>query len=147
MTPFRIMLVEDNEADIFFFRESVRDLSNEIEVAVCVHGEEALERLAFSADSRRPLPHLIILDLNLPRMGGLDFLRQFRCHPRFGEVAVIVFSSSAAPADIRDCYASGARAYVVKPMTFEDAREVLRSSIAFWRHALPAPATSYQSLK
>lgn len=129
----RLLLVEDNEADVFFFQEALREVAEPTELEICVRGDVALEHLETEVAKGR-LPDLIVLDLNLPRLSGLEILERLRESPDLAAVPVIIFSSSDARADVSACYARGARAYLVKPMDFEQLSEMIATMVGFWRN-------------
>jgi two-component system, response regulator len=116
----RILLVEDNEDDIdltlLAFERS--KLVNTITVAR--DGVEALELLHGSAGKPpEPLPAVVLLDLKLPRVGGIEVLEHIRQHPATKLLPVVVLTSSAQERDLLQTYAKGANSYIVKPVDFE----------------------------
>jgi CheY-like chemotaxis protein len=137
-TPLRLLLVEDNEADVFFFREAVRETRQKVELHVRARADHALEFLA-EAPCPEALPQLIVLDLNLPRVTGLEMLDALREVAAWARIPTVVLSSSKAPSDVAEAYRRGARAHLVKPMDYERLAEMVAAVIAFWRQVLPAP--------
>jgi DNA-binding response OmpR family regulator len=79
------------------------------------------------------LPQLILLDLNLPRMDGKQFLEVFKKQAELKAIPVIMLTSSESPKDIRDCYERHASCYVVKPFSYKELSEKVREIINFWR--------------
>ena len=124
----RVLLVEDSDDDVELTRVALRNTGTRIELDVARDGEEALQTLM----SRRPRPDLILLDLNMPRMDGREFLARLKGHPEWGTVPVIVLTTSSSPDDIEACYAGGANCYVTKPVDFNDFRQALTTLFAFW---------------
>ncbi len=124
-----ILLVEDNPDDrdltLMAFRDS--NLANRIDVAR--DGQEALEYLA---DTSRPLPALILLDLKLPRVMGLDVLKRVREDPRTQLVPIVVLTSSKEESDRYRSYISGVNAYVQKPVDFDEFASAVRELGLFW---------------
>ncbi len=124
MPSLNILLVEDNPADAYLTRLALQeaDLCNDLHVVE--KGEHALSFLRhqepYTAVSR---PDLIILDLNLPRMSGLDVLRECKTDPVICAIPVVIFSTSSAEKDISQAYLLGAVQYFVKP---NDLQECLR---------------------
>ena len=123
MNQGSILLVEDNEDDadltILAFKRS--NLANPVVVAE--DGAKALDHLfgggAFASPDV-PLPVLMILDLNLPRVSGLDVLRRVRAEERTRYLPVVILTTSNEDEDVMDSYALGANAYVRKPVAFEE---------------------------
>ena len=94
-------------------------------------GEDALARLA-SWERGQPIPAVILLDLKLPRISGIEVLRQIRAHPRFGTLAVVVLTSSAETTDVAAAYAAGASSYIVKPVDFDQFAAVCERIEQYW---------------
>ena len=98
--PRTILLVEDNPTDVFVIREVVEGCGLKLNLVVSRNGQEALEYLRRAAsDVKTERPALVLLDLNLPRISGIDVLREMRDSPRYRRTPVIIVSSSTAPAD------------------------------------------------
>jgi two-component system, response regulator len=149
MTSQPILLVEDNPDDealtLRAFRKS--NISNEIVVAR--DGAEALAYLFPSGDGDghdAPRPALILLDLNLPKVGGLEVLRRLQADARTQVIPVVVLTSSKLEEDILDSYRSGANAYVRKPVKFSDFADAVRALGVFWLLLNePAPSRAPES--
>jgi two-component system response regulator len=119
-----VLLVEDNPDDVDLTIHAFRSngLSNEIVVAR--DGAEALDYLfgsgSFAAAGPQPLPIVMILDLNLPRISGLEVLRQVRAHERTRLLPTVVLTTSVEQRDVVEGYRLGANAYVQKPVALEE---------------------------
>jgi hypothetical protein len=126
-----ILLVEDNPMDVDLTRRafSRRKLVNPLVVAR--DGQEALDLLA-SWPPDRSLPAVILLDLKLPRVDGLEVLRQVKSHPRWKTLPVVVLTTSSDNADIQTAYELGANSYIVKPVDFEKFMEVATQINLYW---------------
>jgi chemotaxis family two-component system response regulator Rcp1 len=135
MSAIRLLLVEDNDSDVFFFREALRGATIEVELEVCSRGDIALERLT-EHRHRKTLPDLLVIDLNLPRMTGLELLKRIQEDPVLSRLPSVVLSSSSAESDVAACYLNGARAYLVKPMDFERLTEMIITMVGFWSHVV-----------
>jgi two-component system response regulator len=124
-----ILLVEDNPDDrdptVMAFKDS--NIANRIDVAR--DGEEAL---AYFADTSKPLPAVVLLDLKLPKIMGLDVLERLRADERTKVVPIIVLTSSKEESDRYRSYLSGVNAYVQKPVDFEDFAAAVRELGLFW---------------
>jgi CheY-like chemotaxis protein len=133
-----ILLIEDNPIDLDLTRRAFarRNLVNPIEVAR--DGEEALEMIA-TWDAARPLPLIILLDLKLPRVDGLDVLRQIKSHPKFHSIPVIILTTSGEDRDVHDAYEIGANSYIVKPVDFDKFVEVASQIEIYWCALNTAP--------
>ena len=98
-------------------------------------GREALDYLLASNDevpATQPLPGLILLDLNLPKIGGLEVLRRMRNHARTRMLPVVIFTTSKERKDLFDCYQSGANSYVCKPVEFVDCIAIIGRLSDYW---------------
>ena len=130
----RIFIVEDNPDDESLTQRGLR--KSAVEVVVAKDGALALEMLAASEH----LPDLVLLDLKLPKIDGSEVLRQLRSNVRTSKLCVVVFTSSSEPADIARCYALGCNSYVIKPVTYEDYIDAVRSIAAYWLALNVSPA-------
>lgn len=126
-----ILLVEDNPMDLDLTLRALsrRGLANPIEVAR--DGEEALAWLPRWA-AGEPLPLVILLDLKLPRVDGLEVLARLRADPVSAAVPVVVLTSSDDDGDIRTAYRRHANSYIVKPVDFEKFIEVAAQIELYW---------------
>jgi two-component system response regulator len=127
-----IMLIEDNEDDVTLTMRALEqnDITNEVVVAA--DGERALDRL-FPQDGREPLrPALILLDVNIPKVGGLEVLRTVRADPSTRTVPVVMLTTSSEERDIIESYQLGANSYVRKPVSFSDFVEATRLLGLYW---------------
>ena len=139
----RLLVVEDSEADIELLREALSDTEPEVELDVVRHGEDALSFLRregeFHAAER---PDLVVLDLNLPRMGGFEVLRALRedVDPRLRRLPVVVFSTSSTSTDVDRAYDLHASSFVTKPTAFEHYLDAVRAFREFWLRVARLPA-------
>jgi CheY-like chemotaxis protein len=128
-----ILLVEDNEGDVEMVQRAVRDREPPCNISVANDGIEALDFLQKRRDfAGAPVPKLILLDLNMPRMGGKEFLEVVKNEARLKAIPVIMLTSSQAPADIRDCYERHASCYVVKPFDGKEFINTVKQIVNFW---------------
>jgi CheY-like chemotaxis protein len=131
-----LLLVEDNEADILFFKRAVARTKPDVPLEVVMNGVDAVQHLSGSGPygdrQRHPLPSLLVLDLKLPRMSGLEVLEWMTTQPSLRSVRTIVLTSSPQESDIQRAYALGAVCYVVKPVESAALQEVVASIVGFW---------------
>jgi CheY-like chemotaxis protein len=129
--PRPILLVEDNpmDLDLTLRAFSRRKLANPIEVAR--DGQEALDWIPRWL-AGAPTPLVVLLDLNMPCLDGLEVLRQFRAHPVSEPLPVVVLTSSSEDRDIQAAYRLGANSYIVKPVDFEKFTEVAAQIELYW---------------
>jgi CheY-like chemotaxis protein len=126
-----ILLVEDNPVDIDLTRRAFvrQKVGNPIEVAR--DGEEALEWIRrWEAGAARPV--VILLDLKLPRVNGLEVLRRLKIHPSFSAIPVVILTTSSDDSDVKTAYALGANSYIVKPVDFDKFQQVVQQVELYW---------------
>jgi CheY-like chemotaxis protein len=126
-----ILLVEDNPVDIDLTRRAFvrQKVGNPIEVAR--DGEEALDWIQrWEAGAARPV--VILLDLKLPRVNGLEVLRQLKAHPLFSTIPVVILTTSSEDSDVKTAYALGANSYIVKPVDFDKFQHVVQQVELYW---------------
>jgi two-component system response regulator len=135
-TPLEILLVEDNpqEAELTIRALKKRTLANHF---VHVHdGQEALDFLfgkgPYKERDVRELPKVVLLDLKLPKLDGIEVLRQMRANEHTRLVPVVVLTSSREDRDVIEAYQLGANSYIVKPVDFEKFLEVVSNMITYW---------------
>ena len=134
LEPIRILLVEDDPGDQKLISLSIRNQKLANEVFTVESGEQALEYLegAKSGDTSRPVPDLILLDLNMPGMGGKEFLRRLKDDEVLDTIPVVILTTSDADQDILDSYKLHASGYVKKPVELREFQEVMRALGSYW---------------
>lgn len=133
MKCVNVLLVEDDPGDVFLIREAMKNSSLDFDVHVADNGEKALDylyrRTTFVAVER---PDLIMLDLNLPRINGLEVLREIKSVPELSSIPVIVLTTSKNEADASMCRTLGASEFLSKPPSFEEFLEIGKQLERFW---------------
>ena len=130
MSGHSILLVEDNPDDEALTLRALEGhhIVNTVEV---VHdGAEALEYLL--DDANRPLPELVLLDLKLPKVDGVDVLRRLRSEERTALLPVVILTASREESDLVASYSGGANSYVRKPVDFDEFTEAVRQLGMYW---------------
>ncbi|MBZ0135361.1 MAG: response regulator [Planctomycetes bacterium] len=144
--PFTILLVEDSPVQQALTRRALEDSTFEAELRVVDDGVAALQYLSgegeFADRDANPSPDIILLDLNMPRMDGHEFLERLKTDPRFATVPVTVLTTSNSDSDITASYAKGANAFVTKPAEYEKFVELLSALGQFWAHFVKRPPAS-----
>lgn len=129
----RILLVEDNPGDIRLTQEALKESKIEIHLDVVTDGEQAIDFLLKRnrfADSVRP--HIILLDLNLPKKNGIEVLKEIKSNDSLKKIPVIVLTTSDADHDISKAYSLHANCYILKPVDFDDFARVIKLVETFW---------------
>ncbi len=131
MTSRPILLVEDNADDVALTLRALKKNNILNQITVASDGAEALEFL-FGGDADLGEPGLILLDLKLPKVDGLEVLRRIRADERTSLIPIVVLTSSKLEEDILSSYRRGANAYVRKPVNFAEFAEAIKALGMFW---------------
>jgi CheY-like chemotaxis protein len=127
-----ILLVEDNPDDEMLTLRALKKSNIVNEITVAHDGAEALELIFSQASNGEPLPGLILLDLKLPKVDGLEVMRKIRADERTSIIPVVILTGSRLDEDILAGYRGGANAYVRKPVNFAEFAEVVKTLGLFW---------------
>ena len=131
-----ILLVEDDENDVLVMKMALEKVGLTCPIRVASDGREAQDYLSgtgkFADRHEYPLPYLILLDLKLPRVMGLEVLKWVRERPEFDSSIVLILSSSSMPEDIQVAYRLHANGYLVKPYTLENLQLMTQAIKEFW---------------
>lgn len=130
--PARILLVEDDPADVELTREGLKAGKLANEVVHAEDGEEALEMLRGWVDTPADLPDIILLDLNMPRMDGMEFLDAIKKDHALKHIPVIVLTTSAANTDVLESYRRHASAFMSKPVDFAKFTKLIHEFAEYW---------------
>lgn len=124
-----ILLVEDDEVDVMTMRRALKDLRITNPLHVAGDGEAALELLRGGGVAR---PCVILLDLNMPRMGGIEFLRVVKADAAFKSIPVIVLTTSREESDRVETFQLSVAGYMIKPADYRQFVEVVRAIDLYW---------------
>lgn len=129
----KILLVEDNPADVDLTRENLEENKILHELYVASDGVVAMEFLTRQGEfANAPKPHLVLLDLNLPRKDGREVLAEIKANPDLRRIPVVVLTSSQAEEDVLKTYDLQASAYVIKPVDLEGLGKIVKGINYFW---------------
>ena len=126
-----ILLVEDNPMDVDLTLRAFRRRRVTNPIHVARDGEEALSWLA-RWEAGEPWPAVILLDLKLPKVDGLEVLRQIKQHPTLRVIPVVVLTTSEESADVQTDYHLGVNSYIIKPVEFEKFMDVSEKIDLYW---------------
>jgi CheY-like chemotaxis protein len=127
-----ILLVEDNPDDVLFTLRAFQKNNIFNDVVVAPDGEQALEHLMPADDGKALRPALVLLDVNLPKVDGLEVLRRIRSNSRTAGLPVVVLTTSNEERDIVESYRLGANSFVRKPVTFAAFVEATKVLGVYW---------------
>ncbi len=133
--PVRILLVEDNPVDVEIAIRALEKGHVKNALTVARDGQEALDILR----DGRSLPGIILLDLNLPKMSGIDVLQAIKGDPRLRRIPVIVLTTSSREEDVIRTYDLGVNTFITKPVQFEDFIKVVTTIKEYWIYIATLP--------
>ena len=130
--PIQVLLADDDEDDRLFFTEAFEEIKIKTIVNTVIDGVELIKYLLLPDVT---LPHVLFLDLNMPRKGGLDCLIEIKSDNRFKDIEVAIYSTSASNEDIEETFIKGANVYIKKPSDFNSLKKILSEVITInWQH-------------
>ena len=138
LRTFRILVVEDNPADVFLLEEALKECDFAVQLDHVSDGEAAIEWIR-TCDEEKRRPDLVILDLNLPKRSGHEVLQSIRSNEATRSLPVIVMSSSVSSRDIGRAYEFQANSYVRKPGDLDQLFEVVRMIERIWLGTVTLP--------
>ena len=134
--PVLVLLVEDNEDHAELLKRTLQEAAGLIRIVHARDGEAALDYLGLSNPSAgeegNEIPGLVLLDLRLPRIDGLDVLRRIKDTRRLRPVPVVVLTTSSAPTDIARAYHLHANSYLAKPVSFDHFSRLMHTLSRYW---------------
>lgn len=141
--PVEILIVEDNPQDAELTMRALKKMNLTTHIMVAEDGEEALDiifsRGAFELRKSLKPPRVIFLDLKLPKVSGLEILKEIKSNPETKRIPVVIVTSSREDPDIKAAYEYGANGYVVKPVEFEAFSNSMIQTGIFWLTVNEAP--------
>jgi CheY-like chemotaxis protein len=146
----RILLVEDNEDHALITELAIRDaqpeVSEQLVVDTVMDGDQALTYLRGEGEhAGRELPDLVLLDIKMPGVNGLDVLHAMRsdpAHPELRVVPVVMLTTSSQGEDVLQAYSAGANEYVTKPVRAEEFRTKVQAIPRYWAHVVERPSSA-----
>ncbi|MGJ8735619.1 response regulator [Zobellia laminariae] len=123
-----ILLIEDDAIEVMKLQRTVKKLELKHNIIETKNGEDALEILK----SGNRLPDIILLDLNMPRMNGIEFLSILKADDVLKYLPTVILTTSENRADLLECYKIGVAGYVIKPLKYEDYQSKLHKVLEYW---------------
>jgi two-component system, chemotaxis family, response regulator Rcp1 len=140
---YEVLLVEDNARDVRLVREVMRELGMTCNLRVAADGAAALAMLRREGPhADLPLPDLVLLDINLPILSGIEVLQQIKSDPQLRVVPVLILTTSRADSDVLTCYTLNANTYLVKPSDFDQFTRMMALVQDYWLESATLPPGS-----
>lgn len=142
MSEFKklILLVEDNKNDELLAIRAFRKATIQSNIDIARDGAEAIEYLFAEECDEKPTPELILLDLNLPKINGLEVLKRLKSDCNTSHIPVIIMTSSDEGSDIQNSYLLGANSYIRKPVDFQDFVTLISKLAVYWLSLNQSPS-------
>lgn len=121
-----ILFIDDDEIERMKFKRVCSKSDHKLKILEAKNGEDALEKL------QEDVPNLIILDLNMPKMNGIEFLKILKSDSIYKYIPIIVMSSSDNHNDLKECYEIGIAGYIIKPLKYDDYNNHILSLLSYW---------------
>ena len=131
---YNVLLVDDDWVQVDLSRRAAAEFSSEIILTAVGGGDAALDWFSASVDKKEQMPHIILLDLKLPKLDGLAVLRTLRGHDATRDIPIVVFSAEYTQADVLMSYKAGANSFVTKPIDLVQFTEFFSERLAYWMH-------------
>lgn len=139
-TPIDLLIVEDNHGDIRLLREAFKAVETEHVLHIVTDGEEALDFVHQNGPyASAPRPDLILLDLNVPVLSGIDVLKEIKSDPDLTSIPVIVLTGSEAKRDVIESYRNHSNACLIKPSNHKRFFALFQSFEDFWMNQVKLP--------
>jgi CheY-like chemotaxis protein len=126
-----ILLADDDADDRSFFEEALEEISLATELTIAKDGVELMTALDEIVTEEPPPPHVIFLDINMPRKNGIECLKEIRENPRKKNIPIVIFSTTANEKAIETTYSLGANCYICKPVSHQLFKKAIETVLAF----------------
>jgi CheY-like chemotaxis protein len=124
-----IILTEDNEDDRAFFEEALKEIDIPVELLMLENGDALMANLIETVTISPP-PHVIFLDLNMPKKNGFECIKEIKEIPKLKDIPIVIFSTSRNKPDIDKTFDLGANCYIRKPATHKDLKQLISSALS-----------------
>lgn len=134
-TSLTILHVEDDQVDRMVIQRVIKKLGITDQITQATNGEEALQILrgGLSTSTTGDLPQLVLLDINMPKMNGLEFLKELRADPQLRHISVFMMTTSNDDSDRTEAYRYNVAGYIVKPVDIQQFESTFQTLGGFWR--------------
>lgn len=136
----KLLVVEDEKIDALSIGRVLKEQFPNVALEIVNNGEQVLDWIQRYRPDPNETMFLVLMDLTIPRMSGLDLISEFKGNTHLRSVPIVILSGSENPPAIKTAYDSGASAYVVKPGSSSAMRDVLGTTLSFWLNANQLPS-------
>jgi two-component system response regulator len=141
--PVVILMVDDDIEDIYSTKRAFKEGKFANDFRHVKDGDELFAYLEnkgeFADESFNPLPHIILLDINLPKKSGIEILKELREEDQYRSIPVVMLTNSENESDILDCYDRGANSFITKPVSIEGMLQVVKHFESYWFQMVSIP--------
>jgi len=138
MNPINILLIEDNEGDILLTKEAFEESKIVNKIIVIKDGKEAINFFE-TVNRKEDIPHIVLLDINLPKMSGHEVLMYIKNNEKFMSIPVIMLTTSSSEKDILQSYRNHVNCYITKPIDVSDFMKAITKIEDFWINIVSIP--------
>ena len=131
---YKVLLIDDDLSQIDLARHATAESCPEIDLIAMGGGDAVLDWFSASIEKKEHMPHIILLDLKLPKLDGLAVLRRLRGFAAASDIPIVVFSAEYIQDEVLMAYKAGANSFVAKPIDLVQFAEFFRESLAYWMH-------------
>ncbi len=124
----KVLLVEDNLIEIMKMKRTISLLKLKHTLQEAKNGEDALHLL----EDKSNIPDIILLDLNMPKINGIEFLKIIKANDDLKHIPTIILTTSSNQKDLLECYRTGMSGYILKPLKYEDYVKKIETVLAYW---------------
>lgn len=142
--PFELLIVDDSQADIQLFSLALRSWAQPVNLTKIYNPEEVIGIIFEMLKNETP-PDLAIVDLNMPRMNGINLVENIRQETAFELMPIILFSGSASPGDVEKAYKARVNSFIQKPLDYKGYEEVAKGIENYWCKLVQLPNRSYSN--
>jgi len=123
-----LVLIEDDEDDIYFFKEACSQLKQNISITVLGNGWEFIDYVENNSIKNK----VFLLDLNMPKLGGLEALSKLQNNPKLSQMVIVTYTTSSRDKDIKDAYKLGVKSYLLKPNSMTEIKHMVEAVSQYW---------------
>ncbi len=128
MNPLKVLLIDDDTIEIMKLNRTVMSLELDHEIVEAKNGEQALKIL----EQKDEIPDIILLDLNMPKINGIEFLSILKESDELKHIPTIILTTSSNNKDLLQCYKTGIAGYIIKPLKYNDYVDKIKKVLEYW---------------